>query len=212
MRKITTQNWNYIYTLSGHSDGVTALDISFDGRYLASVSWDQTLRIWSLETGALIASSVAHTQGLLAVTFTGFVHGNYYLATGGFEQNIRLWRFTPGNTEERMLTSTHTLTGHVGSIRVLAIAPDGQTLISGSYDQTVKQWNLNRKVMLCSSYDPLGAINAITVSKDGNMIASAGEDGSINCWQLGSGKILSFLSGNVYSVKSLVFSPDGKSL
>ena len=37
----------------------------------------------------------------------------------------------------------HALTGHSGSIRALAISPDGRRLASGSEDRTVGIWSAN---------------------------------------------------------------------
>jgi WD40 repeat protein len=41
--------------LHGHSHVINCIDISADNTLLASGSWDQTSRIWNLETGKLVA-------------------------------------------------------------------------------------------------------------------------------------------------------------
>ena len=211
------QNWNWINTLKDHSESVTALAISSDGKLLASASWDRTLKLWSLANGNLIDTAVEHSQGLLAVTFTGYGDRNrqaqsYALATGSFDQTIKLWSIEPRERDDLILTFNRTLTGHTGSIHALAIAPDSQILVSGSYDQTIKQWDLDRGEMLTSSYDELGAIYAIALDRESQFIASGGGDGRITLWQLSSGERLGFLPGNVSSVESLAISPDGQTL
>ena len=47
-------------TLCGHTNWVLSLGISADGRRLASGSWDKTVRVWDLATGAAV--SVHHDQ------------------------------------------------------------------------------------------------------------------------------------------------------
>ncbi len=211
------QNWNWINTLKDHSESVTALAISSDGKLLASASWDRTLKLWSLANGNLIDTAVEHSQGLLAVTFMGYGDRNrhaqsYTLATGSFDQTIKLWSIEPRERDDLILSFNRTLTGHTGSIHALAIAPDRQILVSGSYDQTIKQWDLARGEMLTSSYDELGAIYAIALDRESQFIASGGGDGRITLWQLSSGERLGFLPGNVSSVESLAISPDGQTL
>lgn len=41
-------------SLSGHSNNIPYIDISPDGRYLVSVSIDETSRVWDISTGACI--------------------------------------------------------------------------------------------------------------------------------------------------------------
>ena len=43
-------------TLSGHSGGVSAVAITPDGQRAVSASSDQTLKVWNLQTGELLAS------------------------------------------------------------------------------------------------------------------------------------------------------------
>jgi WD40 repeat protein len=104
------------------------------------------------------------------------------------------------------------LTEHSGSIHALALATKRQILISGSYDQTIKQWDLATGNMLKSSYDDSGAIYAIAVNESAQIIASAGGDGRVTLWQLETGEELRWLTGNISSVESLSISPDGRTL
>jgi COMPASS component SWD3 len=199
--------WKLTFSLTEHQDGITSLAISPDGQFLASVSWDETLKIWSLTTGKELISSQEQHQGLLSVIFTNIVDNNhnicYNLATGGFNQNIYLWQFNP---TDNSLVLSHTLTGHIGSIRTLKTAHSGLTLISGSYDQTIKQWDLTKFSLSHSSYDPLGDIHSLAIFPNRDLIAAAGGDGRITIWQLGDGHKIKVLIGNIYSVESLAIS------
>ena len=46
-------------TLEGHSDWVAGVAVTADGRRAVSASWDKTLKVWDLETGACCARSKA---------------------------------------------------------------------------------------------------------------------------------------------------------
>ncbi|MEA5534840.1 WD40 repeat domain-containing protein [Crocosphaera sp. XPORK-15E] len=201
--------WHCLYTLTEHSDAVASLSLSSDGKWLASGSWDQTLRIWDLNEGTLKSQVTAHSQGLLAVVFIGDDGNRYHIATGSFDQTIKLWLF---DQEAFTLDLDTTLTQHTGSVHSLALSAQPLLLVSGSYDQTVKQWELPRGQMHCSSYDPLGAIYALAVYAPQSLIVSAGGDGRVTLWQLENGEQIGFLAGNVSSVESLAISKDGQTL
>ncbi len=207
-------NWNCVYTLAAHSAAVSSLAISADGKWLVSVSWDQSLKLWHLATAELAKTLTGHTQGLLAVVFTdeGNDEGTYQLATGGFDQTIKVWSLTSDAQNQREFTLKQTLISHTGSIHALAIAPHHRLLISGSYDQTVKQWDLATGDILKSFYDPLGAIYALAINLEQEFIASAGGDGQVTLWGSTSGKRIGFLTGNLSSVEALAISPDGQTI
>jgi WD40 repeat protein len=209
-----TFSWTCLHTLSEHREAVAALTISPDSQLLASVSWDQTLKLWDLATGKLRTTQIAHSQGLLTVAFTSYGQPSRYcdLATGSFDQTIKLWSLSRDKSDQIALNLEKTLTAHTGSVHSLTLAPQQQILLSGSYDQTLKQWEMEAGEMLCSSYDSLGAIYALAVAEASEVIASGGGDGQISLWRLGRGEKLGLLSGNISSVVSLAFSPDGQTL
>jgi hypothetical protein len=51
---------------------------------------------------------------------------------------------TAGGYEDRDNRLIRTLTGHGGSVRAAAFSPDGKTIVSGSYDNTLKLWDVFR--------------------------------------------------------------------
>jgi COMPASS component SWD3 len=202
---IDIPDWRYHRRLSAHRETITAIALTLDGRFLISVSWDRTLKIWDFATGNLINTIEAHDQGILSLAVTGT--GDYYLATGGFDQTVKLW-ILPLDASNLQLSQI--FLGHLGSIHALGFAPRWHFLVSGSYDQTLKQWNLAQESEEFSSYDSLGAIYALAVAPNQDFIAAAGGDGTVTLWQLGSGEKIAVLSGNVSSVKSLAIANDSQ--
>jgi WD40 repeat protein len=209
--------WVQIQHFSAHENGVTDLVISPDLYFIATISLDQNLKIWSLATGKLLHSTIAHEKGILAISCKQQESENagifeYILATGGFDYNIKIWKFTTNQKETFNLVSTHTLTGHLGSIRALKITPNGKLLISGSYDKTVKQWTMDQGHLIQNSYDDLSSIQSIAVSYDSKIIASGGEDGKIYFWEAETGIKRGSLQNNDQAVKSLNLSNNGQLL
>ncbi len=198
-------HWHYYRRLAAHREMITAIAITEDQRFLISVSWDRTLKIWDFARGTLINTVEAHDQGILALAVTG--NGDYHLATGGFDQTVKLWTLA---SDASNLELNQIFLGHLGSIHGLDFAPRWHFLVSGSYDQTLKQWNLEQETEEFSSYDSLGAIYALAVAPNQDFIAAAGGDGTVTLWQLGSGAKIAVLSGNISSVQSLAIAADGQ--
>src|SRR6187401_978845 len=73
------------------------------------------------------------------------------------------------------------LRGHGGPVRALAISPDGQTALTGSFDSTAIRWSLARNAAEQVLRFHADAVNAVVLFKDGRS-ATAGADGRIAMW------------------------------
>ncbi|MBF2056683.1 MAG: WD40 repeat domain-containing protein [Cyanobacterium sp. T60_A2020_053] len=202
--------WKCISIIDAHEESITGLAVSNDKQYLFSISWDQQLKIWSIEKGIEIDQISGSQQGLLTVA----INQNNYLhrgvATGSLDQDIKIWSLKSKSKSQYELILEQTLTEHNGSIHGLAIAPENNLLISGSYDQTIKIWNLSNGELISSYYDDNGAINALAINDRVGIIASGGGDGTISIWGMkGAGKLCT-LVGNLASVESLAISNSGE--
>ena len=116
----------------------------------------------------------------------------------------------------RVWTCVHTLTDHSDKVNAVAINPDGQTLASGSADQTIKIWNLNNGRVLQTLSDHSDTVNTVAISPDGQTLASGSADQTIKIWNLKTGKRLRSLgrwfSGHLDAVNAVAISPDGQTL
>jgi len=136
-------------TFSGHSDLVTALAFSPEGRYLASGSNigsvrgrldkkmnqgveqrnDDPIRIWDVASGAIVTELAGHTGSVRSLLF--YQNGKY-LVSGSQDKTIKIW-----SLENGALVST--LGGHNDLIDSIAITADGRYLVSGG-GRDVKIW------------------------------------------------------------------------
>src|SRR5262245_32342847 len=64
------------------------------------------------------------------------------------------------------------LRGHGGPVRALAIAPDGKTAVSGSFDTVVIRWTLERNAAAAVLRFHDGAVNAVAILPDGRVATS----------------------------------------
>src|SRR5262245_9996989 len=103
------------------------------------------------------------------------------------------------------------LRGHGGPVRALAVASDGETALSGSFDGSAIRWSLarNSAEQVLRFHD--GAVNAVAMLPDGRL-TTGGEDGRIALWVAGEQRPARVLTGHSAPVVSLSVSPDGKTL
>ncbi|EEU38120.1 uncharacterized protein NECHADRAFT_48128 [Fusarium vanettenii 77-13-4] len=102
-----------------------------------------------------------------------------------------------------------TLDNHHNSIRSLAFSPDGKMLISGSYDRTVKIWDIATGDLgrLIKGHDD--NIRSVAFSPDGKLMASGSRDKTIKIWDVATGALARTLKGHRSGVGSVVFSTGG---
>jgi WD40 repeat protein len=74
---------------------------------------------------------------------------------------------------------------HQGTVSALAFGPDGRTLLTGGWDNTVRLWDLDRGIERgCYSWPVGNRVNVIAVSPDGLRAAVGGDAGPIAVWDL----------------------------
>lgn len=122
--------------LPGHTYWAASLAFSPDGEWLASGSYDRTIRLWHWRTGELIHLLHGHTEWVWSVAFHPQPTATQqWLASCGSDNTVRLWEAHSGQL-------IRTLHGHTNWVRAVTFSPDGTQLISGSSDETIKWWDV----------------------------------------------------------------------
>lgn len=106
----------------------------------------------------------------------------------------------------------YTLNGHSDWVRSLAISPDGKTLVSGSFDKTIKLWHLPDGQLIDTLSKHSKGVFSVVITPDGQTLASGSWDETIKLWQLDTGKLIHTLTNHSGSVRSLAIAPDGETL
>jgi WD40 repeat protein len=90
------------------------------------------------------------------------------------------------------------------------VTPDGQSVISASWDCTLKVWNLNTGAELRTLQGHLMAIHAVAVMPDGQHAISASQDCTLKVWDLERTRELYTLHEHTLPVIAVAVTPDGK--
>ncbi|MDB9537380.1 hypothetical protein PN451_16350, partial [Dolichospermum planctonicum CS-1226] len=132
------------------------------------------------------------------------------------DKTIKIWDITQQKTGffgfiyERIRSRLKfTLKGHSYSVNAIAVTPDGKTVISGSWDKTIKIWDITQQktgffgfiyerirsrlkfTLKGHSY----SVNAIALTPDGKTVISVSSDHTIKIWDVGTGKEIATFTG-----------------
>jgi WD40 repeat protein len=107
---------------------------------------------------------------------------------------------------------TRSLLGHAGVVSKILFTPDGRTLISGSFDGTVRFWDCwsERETRRISQHT--GGVNFLALSKNGKVLASGSYDHSAKTWDATSGDPIESFMGGQSQILSVALSADGATL
>ena len=126
---------------------------------------------------------------------------------------IGIWLYDTAPHKEVAL-----LTGHTSLVNSVAFSPDGGTLASGSLDHTICLWDTITGVHkhTLTRHTGLRPLASRSVPMDAHsLVGVRGEcrcNNTIRLWDVVAGKHKHTLTGHTDSVKSIAFSPDGRTL
>ena len=111
-------------------------------------------------------------------------------------------------------TEIHCLHGHTERVTCVAYSPDGNHIVSGSRDNTIRVWNATTGQCVAG---PLKGhtdwVTCVAYSPDGNKIVSGFGDKTIRVWNATTGQCVAGpFQGHTHSVTSVAYSPDGNKI
>ena len=201
------------HAVLGHTDYVYDVAFNPDGKSVASGHSDGSIRFWDSETGLHLKTfKKGHEASGLVFSEDG--------KTLAYAEGLDIRLQDAGTGEEKML-----LTGHTWGMHSMALSPDGDTLASGSEDMTIRLWDMRTGAHKKTLNGHQHRVYSVAFSPDGKTLASGSDDNTIRLWNVDTGETERILTGHagefegidngpssVEGVKSVAFSPDGKTL
>ncbi|MFL6263862.1 MAG: TIR domain-containing protein [Thermoanaerobaculia bacterium] len=191
------------HKLAGHTHWVTSVAVSPDGKWVASGSRDNTVRIWDLEIGECRAILQGHTSEVTSVAITP--DGKRILSASD-DKSVRVWDASSGRTLAE-------LDGHKKAVWSVVALRDNARALSGGFDRTLRLWDLaSGKCLKIIEGGPASAdqIFSTVVDAAGTRALSGDRDERVRLWDLETGQCLATLKGHSDVVKSVQVTPDGR--
>ncbi len=198
------------WPLKGHANSVLGLAFSPDGKTLATASSDSSIVLWDIEAARHLAG---HTGVVRSVAYSP---DGQLIASGSGDRTIRLWDAVTLEAIDTFLSNpsgnTNSLkSGHTDTIWSIDFSPDGQTIASGSADDTIILWDVASG---SPSTEPIpaheGDVLSVTYSPDGQTLASGSKDHTIKLWKATTMDLLLTLKGHTGGVNDVAFGPNGR--
>ncbi|CAG8980687.1 hypothetical protein HYALB_00007179 [Hymenoscyphus albidus] len=202
--------------LEGHEGGVWALQ--YQGNVLVSGSTDRSVRVWDIEKGLCTQVFHGHTSTVrclqilmpenIGKTEKGqaiMIPEKPLIITGSRDSQLRVWRLPEQGSKRYIQTSpplndadcpyfVRVLGGHTHSVR--AIAAHRDTLVSGSYDNTVRVWKISTGETLHRLTGHAMKVYSVVLDHKRDRCISGSMDNFVKIWSLETGACLFTLEGH----------------
>ena len=223
------ESWDIGAPMLGANNNVNAVSITPDGRRAVSGADDGTVRVWNLETRKCERVLKGHTSRISAV---GITQDGRWAVSGSYDDTVRVWDLEAGECEgvQKGLLKGHKaqirpmllrlcrervqkglLKGHKGWINAVSITPDGRKAVSGSNDNSVRVWDVERGKCERVLKGHNGFVEAVSITQDGRRAVSGSVDNTVRVWNLETGKCERVLEGHTRGVYAVSVTPDGRS-
>jgi WD40 repeat protein len=174
--------------------------VSPDGTAAVSVTENGRLVVWNLATG----KAVGEVTGPAGRGFLALSPGGKRLARG-IRGDASIDVYDVGAGKELCRCK-----GHQGAVLAMAFSPDGQALVTASYDLTICGWDAVTGKELWSHREGHFGWPSVAFTPDGKRVGVLGWDGIVRLFNAATGKDEAPASGHRAGVHPLVVSPDGK--
>lgn len=187
--------------LKGHTDAVYAVAYSPDGRFIATASFDNTVKLWEAATGKEIKTyggTAGHTKQVISVAFN---QDGSLLASGSTDNTLKVWD-VPVNAPIRSYKASE-------AVQAVALSPDGLKLAIGTKDGALKLVTPTEfKELVKFESGHQGAVTALAFSANNATLASVGADRMLRYWNVADGKLLLAIGAHTAGVNNLVVNPN----
>ncbi|XP_024523427.1 uncharacterized protein LOC112343697 isoform X1 [Selaginella moellendorffii] len=192
-------------TLEGHTGCITSL--AFCGANLVSVSFDKTVRLWSLQDESLLWSwEDQHPQRIQALAVD---EASQVCYTGDYGRLICVWKLSQPFQKHPVAKWQDHNDWRFTGVASLVISDDG-VLYSGSGDMLVKAWCTETHSLLGTFCGHRGVVSTLAVG--GGLLYSGSWDGCIRIWSRSDFGSVGVLNVGTDPIRALSISSDDEAV
>lgn len=192
----------------GHTDILNAVDVSTDGKWIATASKDNEARLWrwngELQDFEPFARFQGHAGAITAISLSKSQNEPKFLITGSSDLTIKKWKI-PNTLNSIVKTSEYTRRAHDKDINSIDVSPNDEYFATASYDKLGKVWQTD-------SGETIGVLKGhkrglwdINFYKFDKLIVTGSGDKTIKVWSLLDFSCKKTLEGHTNSVQRVKF-------
>jgi len=226
-----------LLSLGSHTKSITTVKWGGEG-LIYTASQDTTIKVWSANDGKLVRvlKGHGHWVNTLALNTDGVLRtgandhtplefdnpvkaqeralerynevkgsGCEILVSGSDDFTCYIWQ--PAQTKKPLIR----MTGHGKLVNLVSFSPDGNYIVSASFDKNIKLWTKSGKY-LTTFRGHVGEVYQVCWSADSRMFVSGSKDSTMKVWDSKKMKMLMDLPGHADEVYSVDWSPDGRAV
>lgn len=132
------------------------------------------------------------------------------ICVGAYDGSVAGLSLKTDSDDLLSLSANFAYASHIGAVRCAAL--NGPTLVTGSVDETVRIYDLARRVERGSLFEHNGSINALSFFQDGprDLLISAADDAVMCVWRTSDWRCLKKLSGHQAPVLDVAVHPSAR--
>jgi len=188
--------------LSGDAGAQPRVAASADGKFLATTCFDGPIRVWSLDSKAIVRE-LPKSEKMRGVAFSP---KDDIVAAGSIGNTFSVW-----NLDAKLFGGHKTVripkVSEQSDVWDVAWSPDGKKLLTGHMDSSITLWAVDKKKQIHNFYVEDASTMDVEFAPDGTVFASAQHNGYVFLWDTETSAGLARLSGHDGAVTSIAFSP-----
>lgn len=189
--------------VTAHTDAVTCLAFSTDGKYLYSGSNDNKIKVWEVSRQGLVKIWTQHTANVSVLTASP---NGKWLLSGSEDNKVMVWKLANHTLRKK-------ISKHSNDVSGVGVMPNSNRAFSADKSGYIKYWKVPSGAAVGEWKADTG-VYSLAVSPDGQYLATGHYD-HVTLWSLRDGEWGRLLhqfgdyNGNVYDI---AFSPNSKTL
>ncbi len=174
-----------------------------DSRQLVSTSYDGKISISDAATGVLVRQIKAAGSG--GAIFSLGLNADMIAVGVNVPNGVKIFRFSDGALLQTLIP------GGLAYTRAAAFSPDGATLATGHFTNTLRLWNVADGALVRTLNEGAfsGDMNGVAYTSDGSRLLGASSDGLVRVWDA-KGNLLRTMGTSGQSRSSVAISPDNQ--